>query len=81
MGDTISFKRPASLLAMIFVTNFAKLWTKLIGLKSFGCSATSFFGTSVIYAVLRTENPINFLLQIAETTAIMFYFIIGQQDL
>jgi hypothetical protein len=66
---------------MIFVTSFAKLWTKLIGLKSFGCSTSSFLGSSVVKAMLRAENPIIFLLQIAEIAAVMSCFIIGQQVL
>jgi hypothetical protein len=43
----------ANRLAMILVTNFAKLWIKLIGQKSFTSTASVFLGSKVIKVVLR----------------------------
>jgi hypothetical protein len=41
----------------------------------------SFLGSNVIYAVLRAENPIIFLLQTTELAVMMSCFVIGQQVL
>jgi hypothetical protein len=54
--ETKDGKKGASRLAIILITNLAKLWMRLIGLKSFTWTASIFFGSKVMKAELRSLN-------------------------
>jgi hypothetical protein len=47
LEETIPSSRSANLLVIIFVTSFAKLWMRLMGLKSAAWTTLSFFSSRV----------------------------------
>jgi len=61
--------------------SLAKECTRLIGLYSLMFMASSFLGINVIYAELSTPKLPIFLLQTAETAAMISLLIIGQHIL
>jgi hypothetical protein len=74
-------RNQVSLLAMIFVTSFAKLWIRLIGLNSFAATASSFFGIKVRYAELSSHNFLESPCCSDNIAAMKSAFITGQHDL
>ena len=61
LGETIFCSLSANLLANNLVTNFAKLWTRLIGRKSLTLVAPSTLGRSVIKAEFSGPKFLKFL--------------------